>query len=84
MSTNAIWYVRRLLKLKKQILNIRNMFLKKKEFELSPDAVIINRKLTLSTDEQLVQMYNKYSGSENHYKKMIIVRHLLEDRNYKI
>lgn len=59
------------------------MFLKKKEFELSPDVVNIDRKLTQSTDEQLIQMYNKYSGSENHYTKMITVRHLLEDRNYK-
>lgn len=59
------------------------MFFKKKEFELSPDVVYIDRKLTQSTDEQLIQMYNKYSGSENHYTKMITVRHLLEDRNYK-
>lgn len=59
------------------------MFLKKKEFELSPDVVNINRKLTQSTDEQLIHMYKKYSDSENHYTRMIIVRHLLEDRNYK-
>ena len=59
------------------------MFLKEKEFELSPDVVNINRKLTQSTDEQLIQMYKKYCDSENHYIKMIIVRHLLEDRNYK-
>lgn len=59
------------------------MFSQKKEFELSSDVVNINRKLTKSTDEQLIQMYNKYADSENHYTKMIIVRHLLEDRNYK-
>lgn len=60
------------------------MFSQKKEFELSPDVVNINRKLTQSTDEQLIQMYNKYSDSENYYTKMIIVRHLLEERNYRL
>lgn len=60
------------------------MFSQKKEFELSPDVVNINRKLTQSTDEQLIQMYNKYSDSENHYTKMIKVRHLLEERNYRL
>lgn len=60
------------------------MFSQKKEFELSPDVVNINRKLTKSTDEQLIQLYKKYSGSGNHYTKMITVRHLLEERNYRL
>ncbi len=60
------------------------MFLKKKEFGLSSDVVNIDRKLKQSTDKKLIQLYNKYSGSENHYTKMITVRYLLEERNYRL
>lgn len=70
------------MNLKKQILNIKNLFLKKKEFGLSSDVVNIDRMLKQSTDKQLIQLYDKYSSSENHYTKMITVRHLLEERNY--